>query len=145
MSLAGKLTQGRIVYATYPDGNGVNIKTRPGVLLHDAQTLVDDDPVFVVPITSTVPTRIPSTYVDLPHGTGGRRCFTGLTVRSFAVCAGWIPQLCLSDIQSAGGIAPAQSLLRILDLVASHWPPRESATPPPADADTHTPGSRDDA
>jgi hypothetical protein len=135
LSLAGKLKSGRVIYATFADANGVNPKTRPAVLLHDAEQLQDDDPIVVVPVSGTFTTPLADHEVALPHSNNPRApAVTRLTKASVAVCSSWLPTLCRKDIVSTGGIVPPTVLQPIAntcqgcEILASTEPTRRRST-----------------
>ena len=100
---------GSVIYAACLDSQGFNMKTRPLVVIANE---VSGQPILCVGISSQYDEPLPPTQVKLPYAGSSRRCHTGLTKPSVAVCDWLVSVEPGADWNRIGDVRPA--LLRII-------------------------------
>ncbi|HET6883088.1 MAG TPA: type II toxin-antitoxin system PemK/MazF family toxin [Pirellulales bacterium] len=95
-----RLVLGRVVWATVPDPQGRNPKSRRCVVISDVDPSDPPNDVTVVYVTSSMNESYADEYVTLKHGP---RCLTSFTKLSAAHCIG-VYKLPVSEVTLHPGI-----------------------------------------
>ena len=115
--------QGDIAWVLMPDPNRQNHKTRPFVIVSDAENVPDDEPLAGVAVSSQVPNPIPSNQVPLPWDNSRHRV-TGLYKPSVAVCD-WLATFSRAQIENIQGHVPGKQMVQIIRHISGY----DSASP----------------
>ena len=120
-----------IAWATFPDPNGVNVKTRPVIVLSPDVELARTGVARVVAVSSQVDTGDASRVVELPwtNQPGGNRK-TRFRRKSFAVCE-WVRTVPIAQLSATAGFLPVNHLLEIQRKVIAIQSARPKPTDPP--------------
>lgn len=123
------LQQGQIVWATMPDPQGRNAKTRPALVYTPTAEITSDGFLDLVAITSQVGSFPPDVSVPLPWQRGGHRRTT-LYQPSEAICT-WVARVPVAEVRNTSGRVPLAEMTHILTILfAASETPTDSETPP---------------
>lgn len=106
------LSQGRIVWATIPDPQGGNAKTRPAVIVTATSQIDPAGEVQVAAITTLIGQAPFAETVELPSAPTGHPQ-TRLKKKCEVVCS-WILSVPVASISDSGGVVPPEILAEIL-------------------------------
>jgi mRNA-degrading endonuclease toxin of MazEF toxin-antitoxin module len=114
------LVRGRIVVAKIADPQGRNPKSRPVVVVTPPASVAPAETLGVVAISTQVGMAPRAVCVELPWQNGGHPR-TGLDKRCEAVCT-WLATVTVADVEREIGSAPADRMLKILQIISSLRP-----------------------
>ena len=110
MTIVGR---GSIVWIEMVDPNGVNIKSRPAVVLSTEEQIQIDGHVRVLAVSSQVDPADVNRFVEIPWSNqlGGHRK-TKLRKKSFVICD-WMTKMELQSVKPTSGFVPKQLMQEI--------------------------------